>query len=92
MVAAEHGREFAWLVGGAYVRWGFTLDPVEGGTRLTESWQFRPAGLEMLREKFGDDADREIESRTRAAHEGIPVTLARIKEIAEQDGAHPDTA
>lgn len=92
VVAAERGREFAWLVGGAYVRWGFTLDPFAGGTRLTESWEFRPAGLEMFRDKYGDDADREIKSRTRAAHEGIPMTLARIKEIAERDGAQPSTA
>ncbi|KUG53429.1 polyketide cyclase [Serinicoccus chungangensis] len=86
VVAAERGREFAWLVGGAYVRWGFTLEPSEDGTRLTESWEFLPAGLELFREKYGDQAEHEIEVRTRAAHAGIPVTLGRIKEIAEAGG------
>ena len=91
VVAAERGREFAWLVGGAYVRWGFALEPVEDGTRLTESWEFLPAGLEMFREKHGDRAEHEIEVRTRAAHEGIPVTLDRIKQIAEA-GGRPGTS
>ncbi len=36
VVAADRGREFAFLVGGSLVRWGFTLEPVDGGTRLTE--------------------------------------------------------
>jgi len=45
VVAAEPGREFAWLVGGAWARWGYTFTPVAGGTELTESWQFTPAGL-----------------------------------------------
>lgn len=83
VVAADRGREFAFLVGGSLVRWGFTLEPVDGGTRLTESWEFLPAGLELFRERYGDDAQRQIEDRTRAAHEGIPATLAAIKRIAE---------
>ena len=48
-MAAEPGQEFAWLVGGAWVRWGFTLAPVDGGTRLTESWEFLPAGIARVR-------------------------------------------
>jgi hypothetical protein len=84
VVAAERGREFAWLVGGRLVRWGFTLAPVAEGTRLTETWEFLPAGLQFFREKYGEDAQRQIEDRTRAAHEGIPATLAAIKRIAER--------
>ncbi|SDY33184.1 Polyketide cyclase / dehydrase and lipid transport [Modestobacter sp. DSM 44400] len=83
VVAADRGREFAWLVGGRLVRWGFTFAPVEGGTELTESWEFLPAGQEFFAERYGEDAQRQIEDRTRAAHEGIPVTLATIKRIAE---------
>lgn len=89
VVVAERGTEFAFVVGGSYVRWGYALAPVDGGTRLTESWEFLPAGLAMFREKYGDDADREIEARTRAAHEGIPATLAAITRIAERDGDAP---
>jgi Polyketide cyclase / dehydrase and lipid transport len=83
VVAADRGREFAWLVGGRLVRWGFTMDPVEEGSRLTETWEFLPAGQELFAERYGEDARRQIEARTRAAHEGIPATLAAIKRIAE---------
>jgi hypothetical protein len=83
VVAADRGREFAWLVGGRLVRWGFTFAPVEGGTELTETWEFLPAGQELFTERYGADAQRQIEDRTRAAHEGIPATLAAIKRIAE---------
>jgi polyketide cyclase/dehydrase/lipid transport protein len=83
VVAAERGREFAWLVGGRLVRWGYTLRPADGGTELTESWEFLPAGQEFFAERYGADAARQIEDRTRAAHQGIPATLAAIKRIAE---------
>jgi hypothetical protein len=83
VVAADRGREFAFLVGGRLVRWGFTFTPVEGGTELTESWEFLPAGQELFAERYGEDAQRQIEDRTRAAHEGIPATLAAIQRIAE---------
>jgi hypothetical protein len=83
VVAAEPGREFAWEVNNGWVRWGFRLEPVAGGTRLTESWVFLPRGLAGFRERFGDDADAQIAARTEAAHRGIPETLAAIKRTAE---------
>ena len=86
VVAAARPREFSWLVGEGYVYWGYRIDPADGGTRLTESWEFRPEGLAMFAERYGDDAQNQIEQRTRAAHEGIPATLAAIKRIAESAG------
>jgi Polyketide cyclase / dehydrase and lipid transport len=83
VVAADRGREFAFVVGGSLVRWGFTLTPVASGTELTESWEFLPAGIARFGERYGDDAPAQIADRTRAAHEGIPATLAAIKRIAE---------
>ncbi len=88
VVVAEPGHEFAWQVGGDLVRWGYTLRPVEGAgaagpTELAEHWTFLPGGLAMFREHYGDDAQREIDDRTAAAHAGIPLTLAAIKAIAE---------
>jgi hypothetical protein len=83
VVVADPGREFAFAVGGSYVRWGFTFTPVEGVTLVTESWEFLPDGLAMFRERFGEEAERRIADRTREAHEGIPATLAAIKRIAE---------
>jgi hypothetical protein len=83
VAVADRGREFAFLVGGSLVRWGFTFEPVADGTRVAESWEFLPAGIARFHERFGNDAPRQIEDRTRAAHEGIPATLAAIKRIAE---------
>jgi ribosome-associated toxin RatA of RatAB toxin-antitoxin module len=87
VVAAERGREFAWVVGGKFVRWGFTMAPADAGTTLTESWEFLPDGIAMFGEKFGDDAPAQIADRTRQALHGIPVTLAAIKQIAESVAA-----
>lgn len=85
VVVAEPGREFAFIVGGSLVRWGFTMVPVDGGTELTESWEFLPAGQTMFGERFGEDAAAQIQDRTQAAYDGIPVTLAAIKAAAEAE-------
>ena len=40
--AADRGREFAFVVGGAedgWVRWGYLLSARGGGTDVTETWQ-----------------------------------------------------
>ncbi len=87
VVAAERGREFAWVVGGSFVRWGFTLAPADAGTILTETWEFLPAGIAMFEEKFGDDAHAQITDRTQQALDGVPKTLAAIKQIAESPAA-----
>ena len=83
VVTAEHGREFAWVVGGSFVRWGFSFAATKTGTRLTESWEFLPDGIAMFEEKFGEDAHAQITDRTLQALDGIPKTLAAIKRIAE---------
>ena len=83
VVVADPGREFAWVVGGTYVRWGYTLTPVDGGTVLTEMWELLPEGLAMFEEKHGDEAAARIADRTQQALDGIPKTLAAIKLIAE---------
>ena len=86
VVAADPGREFAWVVNDGWVRWGFTVEPLTdtgGGTRLTESWAFLPAGIEGFHGRYGEHAEEQIAIRMRAAREGIPVTLAAIKRTAE---------
>lgn len=87
VVAAARGREFAWLVGGALVRWGYTMEHGDDGTYLTESWDFLPAGIEFFHDKYGDDADAQVAERSRAALSGVPETLAAIKRIAESGTA-----
>lgn len=83
VVAAERGKEFAFVVGNSFSRWGYRLEPVDGGTSLTESWEFLPGGIALFGTRYGDSAQEEIDLRTKAAHEGIPVTIAAIKAIAE---------
>jgi hypothetical protein len=85
VVAAERGREFAFVVGGSWIRWGYTFTPVEEGTEVTESWEFLPGGIARFEERFGDEAPAQIAERTEAAHQGIPATLAAIKRVAESE-------
>jgi hypothetical protein len=83
VVAAEPGRRFAWQVNHGWVHWEYTFESDGDGTRLTEKWEFLPAGIAGFRERYGEDADREIEKRRDAARSGIPETLAAIKKAAE---------
>lgn len=80
---AERGREFTFAVGGSRVRWSYTFAPEEGGTRLTESWEFLPDGIALFHERYGDAAEQQIVHRTEQARTGIPATLAAIKKAAE---------
>lgn len=83
VVAAERGREFAFAVGGGWVRWGYTFAPAEGGTEVTESWEFLPAGIERFHQRYGGDAEAQIADRAEAARTGIPATLAALRQAAE---------
>ena len=62
---------------------GLHLRATNGGTRLTESWEFLPTGIAGFRERYGAEADGEIDKRRAAAKSGIPATLAAIKKAAE---------
>jgi hypothetical protein len=81
--ADEPGREFTFIVGGDRTRWSYTLEAIDGGTRMTESWNLLPGGETFFAELFGEDAEAQIEKRAHAAHTGIPETLAAIKNAAE---------
>ena len=84
VVSADPGRAFQFVVGGNLVRWGYAFAPVEGGTQVTESWEFLPGGIALFKERFGADAETQIENRSRASRSGIPATLAALKKSAEQ--------
>lgn len=83
VVAADPGKEFAFIVGGSYVRWGYAFTTVDGGTHVTESWEFLSGGAAMFEERFGADAGAQLANRAELARTGIPATLAALKEIAE---------
>ena len=81
---ADRGREFAWVVGGTWVRWSYLLEPEGDGTRLTETWEVLPGGLARFAERYGDDAAAQVAEREGAARSGIPRTLAAIRDLAER--------
>lgn len=83
VVSARRGREFAFAVGGSWVRWAYTFSEAGARTRVTESWEFLPDGIARFEERFGEKAEAEIADRREAAHRSIPVTLAAIKAAAE---------
>jgi hypothetical protein len=83
VVAADRGREFAFVVGGSWARWGYTFTAVTGGTQVTESWEFLPDGVARFHDRFGSDAPAQIADRTLAARNGIPATLEALKRSAE---------
>ncbi|MHB1208782.1 MAG: SRPBCC family protein [Acidimicrobiales bacterium] len=85
VVAAERGREFSFVVGGTWTRWGYTFTASEAGVLVTESWEFLPEGIARFEERFGDDAPAQIADRLKSAREGIPETLAALKRVAESE-------
>ncbi|MDO8307386.1 MAG: SRPBCC family protein [Actinomycetota bacterium] len=86
IVAADPGREFAFVTLGTVARWGYSFEATGAGTTVTESWEFLPGGIDFFRERFGDDADRQIDERLERARTGIPQTLAELKAVAESTG------
>lgn len=87
VVAATPGQEFAFTVGQARTRWGYTFEETATGTRVTESWQLPDDGMPHWQERFGADTDKELDIRRQAAVEGIPATLAALKRSAEAGSA-----
>ena len=83
VVVADRGHEFAFIVNGSWTRWGYVFAPVDGGTEVTESWEFLPGGVAMFEERFGADAQAQIANRLELAKKGIPATLVAIKKDAE---------
>jgi hypothetical protein len=83
VVAASRGEEFAFTVGGSWVRWGYTFTPVAGGTQVTESWEVLPDGVTVFERRYGEQAREQLARRYEAARSGIPQTLAALKRVAE---------
>jgi hypothetical protein len=83
VVAAEPGREFAWVVTVTGARWGYAFKPVEDGTKVTESWDLPPQAVAFFEERFGDGAEGQLADRSNLAETGIAATLRAIKAAAE---------
>ena len=65
----------------------YRFEAASEGTVLTEEWEFRPAGIAGFGERYGDEAQAQIDQRAATARAGIPVTLAAIKRAAESGPA-----
>ncbi|MGH3570614.1 MAG: SRPBCC family protein [Pseudonocardiaceae bacterium] len=87
VVVTDPGREFAFQLRGSWTRWGYTFEPVDGGTRLTESWHFPPDAVAGFQERYGEEAEARLEFCKQQMREGIPATLAAIKAAAEDIAA-----
>ncbi len=72
VVAADRGHEFAFIVGGSYVRWGYRFEPADGATVITESWEMLPDIHALFVERFGDGAAEQVADRQEAARDGDP--------------------
>jgi len=80
VVAADPGREFAWVVGGVAegtVYWAYRFRQLDGGAEVAEHWQVRRVHPLMGET---DEALRAMKARTVA---GIAETLANLKRVAE---------
>jgi len=79
VTVADRGREFAFVVGGSWVHWWYSCAAAAEGTVMTESWEVVPGGMARFHERYGENARAELDERSRAAREGIPITLAAIE-------------
>ena len=83
VTVAHPGREFAFVVGGTWIRWSYRFADALGGTRVIETWTWLPQGVKRFRDRFGDEAEDQIARRGGAAYLGMAETLAAIKRLAE---------
>ena len=84
VTVAEPGREFAFNRSGPGIgsyTWRYVLEPTPAGTRLTESFHVErplPKAMAWLTAKWTGSLDRDAD-----LHQGMQITLSRIKEAAE---------
>jgi hypothetical protein len=81
VVAAERGKEFAWMVGGVTegpALWRYRFTPVDGGTQVEES-----SALVRLTSVFADMPDERLFEVVARNQAGIETTLANLKAAAE---------
>jgi len=80
VIAAERGKEFAFRRPGPdkSTTWRYTFDPVEDGTRITESWDQERVPPAIVRGTVG------LMLRGRDLQQSARTTLQRIKAEAEK--------
>ncbi len=84
VVECDEPRTFAWDVGDLgepNTRWRFTLEPVDGGTRVTQWGQlgFGPSGLHHAIAAMPDKEERIVERRCEEFRVGMRANLEAIR-------------
>lgn len=82
IVRFEPERELAFRIAENYVVWAMLLEPVEGGTRLTERRE-APEGISDLSAEWTDTYLGGQEAFTATMRAGVRTTLENIKAAAE---------
>ena len=88
VVECDAPRVLAWAVEDPdrpAATWRFTLEPADGGTRLTQWTRMGPgrSGLSVAIERMPDKEEKIVFVRLREFEAGMTATLAEIKERAE---------
>jgi uncharacterized protein YndB with AHSA1/START domain len=81
VIAADPGKEFAWIVGGVKegpALWRYRFTPVDGGTEVEES-----SAVIRLTGPFADMPDERLLGIVAGNQAGITTTLANLKAAAE---------
>lgn len=89
IIAWDEQREFAWAVAdpdNPSAVWRFTLEPVDGGTRLTERAQLGPgpSGLSHAIRAMPDKEQKIVFVRLREWEAAIARTLADVRDRVER--------
>ncbi|MDT7709847.1 MAG: hypothetical protein QOG20_5454 [Pseudonocardiales bacterium] len=92
VIESEAPRVFAWAVGDATrpaASWRFSLERVDGGTRLRQWMQMGPArsGLSSAIDRMPDKEQKIVHGRMREFEASMTATLAAIKERVERVSA-----
>lgn len=81
----DRAFEFAVLIGGSPINnWRFELEPVDGGTKVTESFRLEPTAANRI---YWALLGR---SRGETNRRGMRTTLERMKEVLEDDESGRD--
>ena len=84
IVRYEPGRAIAWKVFSNRSTWTYELEPINGGTRLTERRDVPPQGLAPVAEFLAKVFLGGVESHDAELQDGTRATLDRIKSEVER--------
>lgn len=85
VVAADLPTEFAFVTRESGIRWGFHIEPIPTGVRVTQT-RTEVRDRPFLARLFATVALGGVDAHDEEVREGMRTTLARLKELAEWEG------